>query len=95
MSIESFGGEADAIRKGMPTEVYQSIVNCVDDSKPNDVITENAFESFVKIFPKGGWSADGIQDGNAKGLEYAWTGIIGMVRSPDHGQYRSLTSPDP
>jgi hypothetical protein len=65
----------------MPTEVYQSIVNCVDDSVPSDVITRNALESFVNIFPKGGWSAEGIEGGNAKGLEYAWTGIIGMVSS--------------
>jgi hypothetical protein len=70
---------AEEIRKGMPTDVYQSIINCVDDSKANDVITQNALDHFVKLFPKGGWSAEGIQDGAAKGYEYAWTGIIGMV----------------
>jgi hypothetical protein len=56
----------------MPTEVYQSIVNCVDDSKASDVITKNAYDSFTKLFPKGGWS-------ETEGMEYAWTGIIGMV----------------
>jgi len=56
----------------MPSEVYQSIVNCVDDSKASDVITKNAYDSFVKLFPKGGWSVN-------EGMEYAWTGIIGMV----------------
>lgn len=59
----------------MPPEVYRSIVNCVDDSAPNDTITKNAFETFVKLFPQGGWSAGE----ETKGLEYAWTGIIGMV----------------
>jgi glycine/D-amino acid oxidase-like deaminating enzyme len=59
----------------MPTEVYQSIINCVDDSGPNDIITQNAVEHFAKVFPDGGWTADE----EAKGLEYAWTGIIGMV----------------
>lgn len=56
----------------MPSEVYQSIINCVDDSKASDVITKNAYESFIKLFPKGEWS-------ETNGMEYAWTGIIGMV----------------
>ena len=56
----------------MPSEVYQSIINCVDDSKASDVITKNAYESFIKLFPKGEWS-------ESNGMEYAWTGIIGMV----------------
>jgi hypothetical protein len=59
----------------MPSEVYQSIINCVDDSEASDTITTNAFESFVKLFPRGGWSKE-------EGLEYAWTGIIGMVGPP-------------
>lgn len=59
----------------MPPEVYQSIIDCVDDSEASDVITKNAFESFVQLSPKGGWSKDGT------GMEYAWTGIIGMVSS--------------
>jgi hypothetical protein len=64
----------------MPSEVYQSIVNCVDDSKASDVITKNAYDSFTKLFPKGGWS-------DTEGMEYAWTGIIGMVRSPRRFRY--------
>lgn len=67
----------------MPPEVYQSIVNCVDDSEASDVITKNAFASFIKLFPKGGWS-------ETEGLEYAWTGIIGMVCQSHLFQY-SLT----
>ena len=58
----------------MPPDIYQSIINCVDDSHASDVITKNAFDSFVKLFPTGGWSEDGTR------MEYAWTGIIGMVR---------------
>jgi hypothetical protein len=67
----------------MPSEVYQSIVNCVDDSKASDVITKNAYDSFTKLFPKGGWS-------ETEGMEYAWTGIIGMVR-PRHRFQFTLT----
>lgn len=66
-------------RQGMPPEVFQSIVNTVDDSKASDIITQNALDSFVKIFPRGGWTSDQSADGGAKGFEYSWTGIIGMV----------------
>jgi hypothetical protein len=67
--------KTDDYRRGMPSEVYQSIVNCVDDSKASDEITKNAYDSFTKLFPKGGWSEN-------DGMEYAWTGIIGMVCPP-------------
>jgi hypothetical protein len=66
-------------RQGMPPEVFQSIVNTVDDSGPHDAITQNALDSFVKIFPKGGWTSDRSGEEGAKGFEYSWTGIIGMV----------------
>ena len=59
----------------MPTTVYQSIINNVDDSKGNDIISANALESIGKIFPTSGWG--GPEKG---GFEYAWAGIIGMVR---------------
>lgn len=67
-------------RKGIPPEVYEAIVNTVDDSGPSDILTENGLRTFAKLMPKGGWSADGFKDGNARGYEYAWSGIIGMVR---------------
>lgn len=63
----------------MPPEVFQSIVNTVDDSGPHEAITQNALDSFVKIFPGGGWTSDQSAPGGAKGFEYSWTGIIGMV----------------
>jgi len=60
--------------KGMPSEVYQSIINSVDDSQGHDIISANALEAIGSIFPKSGWG------GPAKGgFEYAWAGIIGMV----------------
>ena len=58
----------------MPSEVYQSIVNSVDDSQGHDIISANALEAIGSIFPKSGWG--GPERG---GFEYAWAGIIGMV----------------
>jgi hypothetical protein len=52
----------------------------VDDSCANPLVTQNGVETFAELYPKGGWSAEGIDEGRAKGYEYAWTGIIGMVR---------------
>jgi len=71
----------------MPSEVYQSIINCVDDSKASDVITKNAYESFIKLFPRGGWS-------ETDGMEYAWTGIIGMVYLPRRGKLMLTSAAD-
>ena len=63
----------------MPASLRQSITNTVDDSSPNKDITTNAYETYCSLLGKGGWNAQGIQDGKAAGFEYAWTGIIGMV----------------
>jgi len=58
----------------MPAEVYQSILNNVDDSQGHDVISANALEAIGNIFPQSGWG--GPEKG---GFEYSWAGIIGMV----------------
>ena len=58
----------------MPSAIYQSILNNVDDSNGNDTIYDNALEAIANIFPESGWG--GSKQG---GFEYSWTGIIGMV----------------
>ncbi|WRT63779.1 uncharacterized protein IL334_000704 [Kwoniella shivajii] len=64
---------------GMSPETAKSIVNTVDDSSYSSEITRNAVEEFAKLFPEGGWSAEGLKEGKAKGYEYSWTGIIAMT----------------
>ncbi len=64
----------------MPPTLRQSIINTVDDSSPNSDITTNAYETYCSLLGEGGWDAHGIREGKAKGFEYAWTGIIGMVQ---------------
>ncbi|WVQ62711.1 uncharacterized protein L199_000859 [Kwoniella botswanensis] len=64
---------------GMSAATEASIHNTVDDSSYSTEVTQNAVEQFVKLFPEGGWTSDGIEEGKAKGYEYSWTGIIGMT----------------
>jgi hypothetical protein len=86
----------------MPKALQESLINNVDDSKPMDEVTVNAFSTFTKLFPDAGFDASGLKIGNIpdkdveadkreagiKGFDYAWSGIIGMVRFRS-GQGRS------
>lgn len=78
----------------MPKALQQSLINNVDDSKPMDEVTVNAFSTFSKLFPNAGYDASDLKVGDipdkdaepdrgvvdSKGFEYAWSGIIGIVR---------------
>lgn len=78
----------------MPKALQQSLINNVDDSMPIDEVTVNAFSTFSKLFPTAGYDVSGLKVGDiqdkdvqpergvvdSKGFEYAWSGIIGMVR---------------
>ncbi|WWC85870.1 uncharacterized protein L201_000737 [Kwoniella dendrophila CBS 6074] len=64
---------------GMSPETAAAIQNTVDDSSYSTEITDNAVEQFRKLFPEGGWTSQGIEEGKAVGYEYSWTGIIGMT----------------
>jgi hypothetical protein len=55
----------------MPREMWAGLENTVDDSKVNDWITQDALETFNKIYPTGGWKKEDI--------DCDWTGIIGRV----------------
>ena len=72
----------------MPAGLRESIVNTVDDSSPNKDITINAYKTYCNLLPEGGWDAKGVENGEAIGLEYAWTGIIGMVRLKQKSIYQ-------
>lgn len=77
----------------MPKALQQSLINNVDDSKPMDDVTVNAFSTFSKLFPDAGYNPSGLRvgsipdkdveghasDTDTQGFEYAWSGIIGMV----------------
>ncbi|WWC58190.1 uncharacterized protein I303_100726 [Kwoniella dejecticola CBS 10117] len=64
---------------GMSPATAAAIQNTVDDSSYSTEVTQNAVEQFAKLFPDGGWSSEGLEEGKAKGYEYSWTGIIGMT----------------
>lgn len=77
----------------MPKALQESLINNVDDSAPMDAVTVNAFSTFSKLFPSAGYDPSNIEDTvkNSKqnsekedttGLEYAWSGIIGVVSAP-------------
>ena len=74
----------------MPKALQESLANNVDDSAPMDEVTKNAFSTFSKLFPSAGYDASqaaatveqtrsGSEARNSTGLEYAWSGIIGVV----------------
>lgn len=74
----------------MPKALQESLANNVDDSAPIDEVTVNAFSTFSKLFPSAGYDASHVEatvknaessseKGNSTGLEYAWSGIIGVV----------------
>jgi hypothetical protein len=76
----------------MPKALQASLANNVDDSAPIDAVTVNAFSTLSKLFPKAGYDASKLQtmakdpeqsnsEGDSTGLEYAWSGIIGVVSS--------------
>jgi hypothetical protein len=76
----------------MPKALQASLANNVDDSAPIDAVTVNAFSTISKLFPKAGYDASKLQkmakdseqsnsQADSTGLEYAWSGIIGVVSS--------------
>ena len=58
---------------GIPIEVLEGMYNSVDDAKSEECLTRDAYKSFGELFPSGGWT-------EMEGLEYAWTGVQGLVR---------------
>lgn len=83
-----------ANRSGMPKALQASLANNVDDSAPIDDVTVNAFSTLSKLFPKAGYDASKLEstakgsvqsdsEGDSTGLEYAWSGIIGVVSPPE------------
>ncbi|KAK4688190.1 hypothetical protein P7C73_g1922, partial [Tremellales sp. Uapishka_1] len=65
--------------KGMPESVRESMMNTVDDSAADPIITKNSYETFCRLLPEGGWSTEGLEEGTAKGFDHAWAGIIAMT----------------
>lgn len=86
----------------MPKSLQQSLINNVDDSRPMDEVTVNAYSTFSKLFPSAGYDPSGLKVGEIgdkdvprngdkpeyKGFEYAWSGIIGMVSVPARTAYQ-------
>lgn len=74
----------------MPKSLQESLANNVDDAAPIDAVTVNAFSTFSKLFPSAGYDSSNVEmtvknpeqsskEGVFTGLEYAWSGIIGVV----------------
>lgn len=67
----------------MPPSLKESLIDCVDDSKPSDEVTANAMGTYKELFGR-------AEDLDPSKDEYAWSGIIGMVSK----EYSSMSCAD-